>query len=261
MTRIGIAGRFGRQGIRWADTLNDLSQREGTALVREPGPAKFGHDKGMGWVTHDLAQFLFESDRVIIATPVETHYEIAAAALRAGKSVLCEKPLAPTFQQAAKLHDLAARSKTRLWTCYPHLWHPSVEAMAKRASVDLEVTFCGPTDREPLLDWGPHALSTALYILGTDATLEAKQLSHDRKRATLEIESDRGRAHATFGLSPIKRVSVQVKNQPRLYYNNENCHPTTMQRMLAAWLRSEDDPRGDPALTLGVHELLEEVIR
>ena len=48
-------------------------------------------------------------DAVAIATPVSTHFELAMEALRAGKHVLVEKPLAPTSEQASRLIDEAAR--------------------------------------------------------------------------------------------------------------------------------------------------------
>ena len=51
-----------------------------------------------------------EIDAVAIATPVGTHFALAKAALLAGKSVLVEKPLAASAEQAAELVDLA-RSK------------------------------------------------------------------------------------------------------------------------------------------------------
>jgi predicted dehydrogenase len=48
-------------------------------------------------------------DAVVIVTPVSTHYELAMQALRAGKHVLVEKPLASTAEQASRLVDEAAR--------------------------------------------------------------------------------------------------------------------------------------------------------
>ncbi len=48
-------------------------------------------------------------DAVVIATPVSTHFEIAQAALDAGKHVLVEKPLAATSDQVRRLMELAAR--------------------------------------------------------------------------------------------------------------------------------------------------------
>jgi predicted dehydrogenase len=47
-------------------------------------------------------------DAVVIATPVSTHFELAMSALKAGKHVLVEKPLAARSAQARKLVDEAA---------------------------------------------------------------------------------------------------------------------------------------------------------
>src|SRR5207237_4076019 len=47
-------------------------------------------------------------DAVAIATPVSTHYKLAADALRAGKHVFVEKPLASSSAMAGKLVELAA---------------------------------------------------------------------------------------------------------------------------------------------------------
>jgi predicted dehydrogenase len=47
-------------------------------------------------------------DAVIIATPISTHFELALAALKAGKHVLVEKPLAAKSDQARRLVDEAA---------------------------------------------------------------------------------------------------------------------------------------------------------
>jgi len=47
-------------------------------------------------------------DAVVIATPVTSHFELAMAALKAGKHVLVEKPLAARADQARKLVDEAA---------------------------------------------------------------------------------------------------------------------------------------------------------
>jgi len=48
-----------------------------------------------------------EVDAVMIATPVHTHFELAAAALQAGKHVMVEKPLAQTSAQCRELIALA----------------------------------------------------------------------------------------------------------------------------------------------------------
>ncbi|MGH7603390.1 MAG: Gfo/Idh/MocA family protein [Gemmatimonadaceae bacterium] len=48
-------------------------------------------------------------DAIAIATPVATHFDLARDALRAGKHVLVEKPIASTSDQASRLIDEAAR--------------------------------------------------------------------------------------------------------------------------------------------------------
>ncbi|HSK64157.1 MAG TPA: Gfo/Idh/MocA family oxidoreductase, partial [Pyrinomonadaceae bacterium] len=50
-------------------------------------------------------------DAVVIATPVASHYDLALAALKAGKHVLVEKPLAANSDQARRLIDEAASRK------------------------------------------------------------------------------------------------------------------------------------------------------
>src|ERR1044072_8478729 len=52
-----------------------------------------------------------EVDAVVIATPVSSHFDLALAALKAGKHVLVEKPLAATSDQARQLIDEAAARK------------------------------------------------------------------------------------------------------------------------------------------------------
>jgi predicted dehydrogenase len=44
-------------------------------------------------------------DAVVIATTVHTHYQLAMAALEAGKHVLIEKPLTADAEQAMRLID------------------------------------------------------------------------------------------------------------------------------------------------------------
>ncbi len=51
-------------------------------------------------------------DLVDICTPGDTHAEIAIEALRAGKHVLCEKPLATTVEEAAAMTEAAEQAAT-----------------------------------------------------------------------------------------------------------------------------------------------------
>jgi predicted dehydrogenase len=66
-------------------------------------------------------------DAVAIATPVHTHYELALAALRAGKHVFVEKPLAPTSDQVRHLMEEADKRNLVLMVDHTFLYTPAVQ--------------------------------------------------------------------------------------------------------------------------------------
>lgn len=65
-------------------------------------------------------------DSVIVCTPPDLHAEIAMAALRAGKHVLCEKPLARSSSEAQQVVDEARRAGRVLWCGFNHRYHPAI---------------------------------------------------------------------------------------------------------------------------------------
>ena len=60
-----------------------------------------------GCPVKSVDEILELAQAVIIAAPAEYHFDLAAKALRAGKHVLVEKPIAATLEQAAELGALA----------------------------------------------------------------------------------------------------------------------------------------------------------
>jgi predicted dehydrogenase len=79
-------------------------------------------------MTPDFEEILADPriDAVAIATPVHAHFELALAALRAGKHVLVEKPLAETSEQVRRLIDEAQRRKLVLMVDHTFVYTPSV---------------------------------------------------------------------------------------------------------------------------------------
>lgn len=65
-------------------------------------------------------------DIIVVATYPDSHAKITIAALKNGKHVLCEKPLAKTIEEAKKM-VLAAKKYGKILKCgFNHRYHPAV---------------------------------------------------------------------------------------------------------------------------------------
>jgi predicted dehydrogenase len=79
----------------------------------------------------DAAELLGDSsiDAVAIATPVSSHFTLAAAFLAAGKHVLVEKPLAASSAQARSLVSAAADNRRVLLVDHTYLYSSAVQTI------------------------------------------------------------------------------------------------------------------------------------
>ena len=84
----------------------------------------------------DFQQVLSDShiQAVVIATPASTHYPFALQALRAGKHVLVEKPLATSTQQVLDLMELADKNNRTLMVDHTFIYTGAVRHM--RSMID-----------------------------------------------------------------------------------------------------------------------------
>jgi predicted dehydrogenase len=115
-------------------------------------------------------------DAVIIATPVHTHYVLAAQALAAGKHVFVEKPLAQSSELADDLAALA-RENARILMCgHTFLYSPPVRAVKRMIEAGTlgDIYFISSSrvnlglhqrDVSVIWDLGPHDFSILLYWL------------------------------------------------------------------------------------------------
>jgi predicted dehydrogenase len=79
---------------------------------------------------------------VIVSSPVQCHEDMALAALRSGKHVLVEKPLANTADACRRLVDEAARGGRVLGVGFNHRFYPSFRFLKRL----LEGGALGPVD-------------------------------------------------------------------------------------------------------------------
>src|SRR5690349_15400148 len=70
-----------------------------------------------------------ELDAMVIATPVRFHYDMAKAALNAGKHVFIEKPMARTVAEGEELVALAEQKGLVIMVGHTFLFSPAVRRM------------------------------------------------------------------------------------------------------------------------------------
>jgi predicted dehydrogenase len=147
-----------------------------------------------------------EIDAVAIVTPVLAHYEMAKAALLAGKHVFVEKPFTATSAQARELIDIAARKDLRIMVDHTFLFTGAVRKikelvdageLGKLLFYDSVRVNLGlfQHDVNVIWDLAPHDLSIMTYLI-------------DRKPVALTAH---GSVHFEGGYEDIAYVNIEFE--------------------------------------------------
>jgi len=148
-------------------------------------------------------------DIIDVCTPPGTHAEIAMAAAAAGKAVLCEKPLAASYADAALAADAVAASGVLNAVGFNYRRLPAIALMRRmikdglvgevqlwRANwmsdefSDPSIPFDWRFDRAmggtTIADLGCHLFDMALWMVGDVDRVNAQSSTFTRERATPE---------------------------------------------------------------------------
>ncbi|GAA1140679.1 DUF6807 family protein [Nesterenkonia lutea] len=219
---IGLDG-FGRQHLLNLARLATAGRAKLIAGVSfsDPGPEVRGEIP----VYQTLAEARRDGhhpDVVIVSTPINTHYELAAEALRSGADVLLEKPPTATLEQFTELLEVAEESGGRVQVGFQSLGSHALPAIAELLAGTREepgpigeLRAVGATglwvrtvyyyqrspwagkremDGVPVVDGvvtNPlaHAVKTALHIAGAKTLEDVAELSTELHHAH-DIEAD-----------------------------------------------------------------------
>jgi UDP-2-acetamido-3-amino-2,3-dideoxy-glucuronate N-acetyltransferase len=136
--------------------------------------------------TYDVGSRSLESvfadtsiDAVAVATPPATHADVAIAALRAGKHVFVEKPLALTIQDADRMIETARSAERYLMVGHLLQYHPAFLALKELVDggtlgrllhLDSVRLNFGTIRRQENILWSfaPHDLSMILSLVGEE---------------------------------------------------------------------------------------------
>jgi predicted dehydrogenase len=246
-----VVDRLQQQGKARLVGVTHTSRRGASAAMKKWGIAKY---------FDTLDDLLASSDIevVVVLTPMTTHAALARAALKAGKHVLVEKPMALTLADAKRLLGLAKRARRHLM-CAPfvtlsptfNLIRARLEAgdIGKVCLARARYGWSGPDWSEwfyqrgggPIFDLAVYSLTTLTALLGparrvTAMTGIAQPQRRVRNRTIRARVEDNAQITLDFGRSVFATVTsgftMQKYRSPGIeFYGTEG----TLQLMGDDW--------------------------
>ena len=194
MIRVGLIG-FGLAGrvfhaplissVPGLELAAVLERSSDNAIQRYPSITTY---RSLDEMLADSSLSLF-----VVATPNGTHFELAKQILKAGKSVVVDKPTAVTSAEIAQLMDIALAQGAHLIPFHNRRWDSDFQTLYKLVREDsvgrivhLESTFdrwrpisrAGAWKEDPgngglLLDIGTHIADQAMCLFGSPEAVSA----------------------------------------------------------------------------------------
>lgn len=190
---IGVGGIAQNRHIPAFITLSEQVTIAGICDVNEQLAHSVAKKFNIPKVFHHYREMFKEVDAVVICTPNKFHAEMTVAALEAGIHVLCEKPMAMSFEESQLMCDASEKSGRVLAIAYHYRFMKEAQA-AKRLIEENEIgkPFVARvqalrrrkvpgwgvfTNKElqgggSLIDYGCHFLDLALWLLGNPEPVE-----------------------------------------------------------------------------------------
>ena len=165
-------------------------------------------------------------DTVVIATPVQSHYEMAKACLSVGKHVFLEKPMTRTEAEGEDLVALAERKGLVLMVGHTFLFSPAVRRMKEIVEAgDIgEVQYVAARrlnlglfqkDINVAWDLAPHDISILLHLL-------------DERPISVSCQ---GSSHVTRGIEDVTMMSLTFAKNRCAFIHNSWLDPKKVRQM------------------------------
>ncbi|MEY2563828.1 MAG: hypothetical protein QOH88_2021 [Verrucomicrobiota bacterium] len=170
--RVGVVG-VGHIGKNHARLYAGLPEAQFAAIYdTNPETARRFAEEFAVRATGSLEEFAEQVDAASVATPTNTHFEIAHQLLERGKHLLIEKPIAENTAHATELAELAATRELVLQVGHVERFNPVLSALEKRLTNPrfIEAHRLSPypnrsTDIGVVLDLMIHDLEIILHLV------------------------------------------------------------------------------------------------
>ena len=198
--RVEATGYAGRMNLNWLVVgIGDITRKAVIpAIEADERSVLYGvvtrdltkaaeYPDAKAWETLDEALLDEAIDAVYVGSPVFLHAPQAIAAMRAGKHVLCEKPVALNYEEASEMVSEAERAGVLFGVSYYRRGYPKlqrakelIDAGAIGKPLFVEAIYHGWLESEergwlrdpkfagggPLYDVGSHRIDACNYLFG-----------------------------------------------------------------------------------------------
>lgn len=170
--RVGVVG-VGHIGSNHARLYSEIQSADFTAIFDvDPARASSIAKKFRVTTAKSLDEFAELVDAASIATPTNSHHEIAIALLRRDKHLLVEKPITENPQHATELAELASQNRLILQVGHVERFNPVLSALEARLThprfIEAHRLSSYPnrsTDIGVVLDLMIHDLEIVLHLV------------------------------------------------------------------------------------------------
>ncbi len=252
------AGNWGRNLVR---NFYELGALAGVAEVNSELRAGIA-DTYPNVVTYSDYQAALETEAqaIVLATPAPTHYQLAIAALEAGKDVFVEKPMTLHKQEAQHLAEYAEKHSRILMVGHLLLYQPAIAWMRNyladgKAGDVLHVATLrvklGKVRNQENVWWSfaPHDISVVLDLLGNPTLRQVQTSGHamlqtgieDNVHVDLEFEGGQtAHIHCSWYWPLNQRSTVVIASEQMLVYDEISQTVTVHNKGVDADLNNRD---------------------
>ena len=180
-------------------------------------------------ITDSLEDVLrnYQIQGIALATPAETHAELAIQVMQAGKDILVEKPMALTLEDAEKMKEVAEETGRILMVGHLLEYHSAV--LKLREMIDsgelgkINYIYSNRlnfgkvrTEENALWSFAPHDVAVILRLMGY---------------APVEVSSTGG-SYLTHGIADTTLSSLRFDDESRAHIFVSWLHPFKEQRLV-----------------------------
>lgn len=164
---------------------------------------------------------------IALATPAETHAELAIQAMKAGKDVFVEKPMALTLEDAEQMQSVANQTDRILMVGHLLEYHPAV--LKLRELIDsgelgkINYVYSNRlnfgkvrTEENALWSFAPHDFAVILRLIG---------------QSPIEVSATGG-SYLTKGLADVTVSNMRFSDDTRAHIFVSWLHPFKEQRLV-----------------------------